>query len=197
VQEIYAPFVERTATTFETVVPSVGEMRDRIVSTSLTLPWLVAVGSGGVVGYAFASVHRARAAYQWSVDTSVYVADGWRGRGVGRSLFAELLGRVRSLGYVAAFAGNTLPNPASVALHESVGFIPVGVFRRWGSSWGRGATWAGGGFSWSSRRSSRPNRPEGDPTCRGGRRRGRRWCRGSSDLVEGLASRIREMVQSR
>jgi phosphinothricin acetyltransferase len=89
----------------------------------------VAESGESVFGYAYGSAHRARAAYRWSVDTSVYVASAWQRQGVGRALYATLMERLAALGYVNAFAGITVPNPASVALHESVGFTPVGVFR--------------------------------------------------------------------
>ena len=127
--EIYRPVVEHTAISFETRPPSVAEIRDRIVAAVATLPWLLADADERVVGYAYASEHRARAAYRWSVDTSVYVASEWQRQGVARALYARLMERLAALGYVNAFAGITLPNPASVALHESVGFTPVGVFR--------------------------------------------------------------------
>ena len=127
--EIYRPVVTHTAASFETTPPSVDEVRDRIALTTAILPWLIADLDTRVVGYAYASAHRARAAYRWSVDTSVYVAESWHRHGVGRALYSALIERLSALGYVNAFAGITLPNPASVALHESVGFTPVGVFR--------------------------------------------------------------------
>src|ERR1051325_5368850 len=93
-------------------------------------PWLVeADAAGGVAGFAYASRHRERAAYRWSVDTSIYVAAEARRRGVGRRLYSVLFALLRRQGFRAAHAGITLPNPASVALHESMGFLPVGVSR--------------------------------------------------------------------
>jgi L-amino acid N-acyltransferase YncA len=127
--EIYRPLVERTPISFETVPPSVDEICKRIAFTTATLPWLIADRDETVVGYAYASAHRARAAYRWSVDTSVYVDDSSHRQGVGRLLYTALIERLTARGYVNAFAGITLPNPASVGLHESVGFAPVGVFR--------------------------------------------------------------------
>jgi phosphinothricin acetyltransferase len=96
------------------------------------LPWLVAERDGGVTGYAYASPHRARAAYRWGADVSVYLDERERGRGSGRALYGALLPVLRDLGYTGAYAGITLPNPASVALHESMGFSLVGVYRRVG-----------------------------------------------------------------
>src|SRR3712207_347145 len=101
------------------------------------LPWFVACRDGRVVGYAYAGAHRARAAYRWSVDCSVYLADGERGAGTGRALYERLLPAVRDLGYVTAFAGIALPNAASVGLHTALGFTPVGTYRAVGFKAGR------------------------------------------------------------
>jgi L-amino acid N-acyltransferase YncA len=87
---------------------------------------------GAVLGYAYASPHRERAAYRWSVDVAVYIAEQARRRGVGRQLYSTLFAMLVELGYYNAFAGVTLPNPASVGLHESMGFTPVGVYRNVG-----------------------------------------------------------------
>ena len=130
---IYAPIVRDTVISFETVPPAVDEMRSRIVATLRRFPWLVSEdGQGRVDGYAYASSHRDRAAYQWSADTTAYVRADARGRGVGGRLYVSLLARLAELGYFQAFAGIALPNAASVALHESVGFEPIGVYRRVG-----------------------------------------------------------------
>lgn len=130
---IYAPVVRDTTISFETDPPSTSEMRARIVAIVERLPWLVCEdGEGRACGYAYASMHRDRPAYQWSVDTTVYVREDARGKGVGKRLYAALFENLVELGYFQAFAGIALPNAASVALHESVGFAPVGVFRRVG-----------------------------------------------------------------
>ncbi len=129
---IYGPIVLATAISFELEAPSVQETQARIASTLPELPWLAFELDGHVAGYAYASRHRQRAAYQWSVDVSVYVAAQARRRGVGRRLYAPLLEIVRALGYYTACAGIALPNAASVALHEAMGFVPVGVFRNVG-----------------------------------------------------------------
>ena len=90
-----------------------------------------------MVGYAYGARHRARAAYRWSVDCSVYLTAGERGAGTGRALYRRLLPELATLGYVTAFAGIALPNPASVGLHTSLGFTPVGVYRAAGFKAGR------------------------------------------------------------
>ena len=130
---IYAPMVRDTVISFETVPPGGDEMRLRIVATLRRFPWLVSEDDEGRPdGYAYASSHRDRAAYQWSVDTTAYVRADARGCGVGGRLYVSLLARLAELGYFQAFAGIALPNAASVALHESIGFEPIGVYRRVG-----------------------------------------------------------------
>lgn len=134
---IYAPHVEGSQVSFEEVPPDAAEMTARIAATQATHPWLVAADGGGVVGFAYGCQHRSRAAYRWSADVSVYVAEGARGAGVGRTLYAGLLACLRGQGFHVACAGITLPNEASVALHESFGFKPVGIYREIG--WKAGA----------------------------------------------------------
>jgi L-amino acid N-acyltransferase YncA len=129
VANIYRPIVESTSISFEAVPPTEAEMRQRMADIQTTYPWLVLVHSGEIAGYAYGSRHRPRAAYQWSVETTVYVAEGYRRRGVGRRLYAALFNILKAQGFAHAFAGIALPNPASVALHELVGFQPIGVFR--------------------------------------------------------------------
>ena len=107
-------------------------MGQRIQEVLDSHPWLVCERDGVVIGYAYGSKHRARAAYRWSVDTSVYVDDRFRRRGIGQALYLSLFAVMSAQGYANAFAGITLPSPASVALHERVGFAPVGVYRRVG-----------------------------------------------------------------
>lgn len=129
---IYAPYVESGATSFEEETPTADRFGKRIRATLVDYPWLVAERDGAVVGYAYACPHRERPAYRWAVEVSVYVAAGERRRGHGRALYAELAERLRRQRFHVACAGITLPNAASVALHESVGFVPVGVYRRIG-----------------------------------------------------------------
>jgi phosphinothricin acetyltransferase len=130
VAAIYAPIVRHTAISFETEAPDAAEMRGRIDKTLATLPWLVAEDAAGAVcGYAYAGKHRERAAYQWSVDTTVYVREDLRGQGAGRALYGALLPLLADLGYFQAFAGIALPNAGSVGLHEAMGFEALGVYR--------------------------------------------------------------------
>ena len=134
---IYAPSVESTPISFELVPPDEAEFRHRIEKYAATHQFLVAEDGGEVVGYAYACDWAARAAYAWSVETSVYVDGAHHGRGVGRALYEELFARLRAQGFRVAVAGVTLPNPASIGLHESLGFEPIGSLRDIG--WKQGA----------------------------------------------------------
>ena len=127
--EIYAPIVRSTIISFEFDPPTADEMRQRIVNTLKRFPWLVCERGGKVLGYAYAGTHSARAAYQWSVGVSAYVREGERSMGVGRALYSSLFAVLNLQGFYNAYAGISLPNPASVGLHESMGFRPVGVYR--------------------------------------------------------------------
>lgn len=133
---IYTPIVRETTISFELEPPTAEEMRRRIESTLARFPWLVWDTSEGIGGYAYASKHRERAAYQWSADVSVYVAAAYRGRGIARALYTTLLGMLADLGYYTALAGIALPNAASVGLHEGMGFQPIGVYRNIGYKMG-------------------------------------------------------------
>ena len=126
---IYDPVVARTAISFELDPPGPVEMKRRIVTALAFAPWLVEERDGIVRGYAYASKHRERAAYQWSVDVGVYVDEEHRRSGVGKALYGKLFRLLRLQGFYAAHAGVTLPNAASVGLHGSLGFRPVGVYR--------------------------------------------------------------------
>ena len=134
---IYAPFVRDSAASFEEQPPSVEEFAGRIERISHTYPWLVAEEGDALAGFAYASRHRERPAYRWAADVAAYVAEDHRRRGVGRALYEALLGLLASQGLRIACAGITLPNEASVALHESCGFTAVGIYRRIG--WKAGA----------------------------------------------------------
>lgn len=125
---IYRPYVLDSVISFEEVPPRADEIEQRMLAIP-RLPWLVATRDQRVVGYSYASRHRERAAYRWSVDVSVYLDSRERGRATGRALYERLLSEVRDLGYVCAYAGIALPNDASVRLHEAMGFTLVGVFR--------------------------------------------------------------------
>lgn len=136
VRDIYAPFVAETAVSFEESVPGVDAIADRIESTVEQYPWLVCVAEDAeshddpesILGYAYAGAHRNRAAYRWSVDTSVYVAESARRQNVATGLYTALFEVLRAQNYVNAYAGTTLPNPGSVGFHTAMGFEPVGTY---------------------------------------------------------------------
>src|SRR5579859_3784089 len=125
ISAIYRPYVEGSFISFETEAPSDAEMAERMRKVTTRLPWLVCEEAGRMLGYAYASRHHERAAYQWSVDVSIYLHRDHHRRGLGRALYAELFELLILQGYYTAYAGITLPNDASIGLHESFGFEPV------------------------------------------------------------------------
>ncbi len=129
IQAIYSPIVSQTATSFEATPPTVDEMRQRIAATLAHLPWLVCERQGNILGYVYAAKYRARAAYQWSVEASAYVHVKARRMGVGRALYSSLFEILTLQGFYNVYAGITLPNQASVGLHEAMGFEPIGVYK--------------------------------------------------------------------
>jgi L-amino acid N-acyltransferase YncA len=139
IADIYAPYVRDTVISFETVPPSAEEMRSRLTATMTQFPWLVIADGERVCGYAYAAPHRSRAAYRWCADVSVYLEMALQGRGHGRRIYAALLNVLGAQGYSGAYAGIALPNPASVGLHEAMGFTRVGIFR--GVGFKNGAWW--------------------------------------------------------
>lgn len=134
---IYAPIVRETTISFEWEPPTVEAVRERIVKTLARYPWLVATDTHDrPAGFVYAGSHREPPSYQWSVNTSVYIRDDCRGQGLGKALYAQLFAQLVELGFCRAYAGVALPNPASVALHESVGFRGLGVYERVGFKFG-------------------------------------------------------------
>lgn len=130
--DIYRPYIESTPFTFETKMPSVCEFEERLRKVLEFTPWLVFEtvenGHSKLAGYAYASRHRDREAYRWTVEVSVYVDSKFHRRGIGRALYVKLFGMLREQGFRMALAGVTLPNPSSVHLHESMGFRPCGRY---------------------------------------------------------------------
>jgi L-amino acid N-acyltransferase YncA len=125
--DIYRPYVEKTAISFEEEAPDVPRMAAKIEKVGSEFPFIVYEAGPGaeVLGYAYATRYRERAAYRWSVEDSVYVREDSRGRGIGRELLSALLALLRELGYMKVYAVITPPNPSSVALHEALGFVPL------------------------------------------------------------------------
>jgi phosphinothricin acetyltransferase len=135
--DIYRPIVERTVISFDEVAPSADDFAARITEVSVSYPWLVAECDRAVCGYAYGHRYRERAAYRYSVEVSVYVAQEALGSGVGTALYSALLEDLQRRGFHRAFAGITLPNDASIALHRRFGFEPVGIFKEAGRKFNR------------------------------------------------------------
>jgi phosphinothricin acetyltransferase len=155
---IYDPYVRDTAISFEASPPHPAEIAARIERFH---QWLVAEDSSEVVGFAYGCPHRERAAYRWAADVSVYVAREHHRRGIGRALYGALLPALANRGLHIACAGVTLPNDASVALHESLGFTPVGIYRRIGYKLG---SWWDVGWWQLSLREPDGDAPPAEPT---------------------------------
>jgi L-amino acid N-acyltransferase YncA len=158
IRRIYAPFVADMATSFETVPPDITEIERRLATHGDRYPWIVFENAGEVLGYAYASAHNERHAYQWSVNVSVYIDPRAHRSGVGRALYTALFELLRRQRFVNAYGGITLPNPASVGLHESLGFVPVGTYSRVGFKFG---TWHD--VMWLHLRLADAPAPPGDP----------------------------------
>ncbi|HTU10260.1 MAG TPA: arsinothricin resistance N-acetyltransferase ArsN1 family B [Allosphingosinicella sp.] len=145
IASIYAPYVTDTVVSFETEAPDAAEIARRMAEAGGLYPWLAACGDdGALLGYAYACAFRARAAYRFSVETTVYVADGAQRRGIGAALYGALLPVLEAQGYAQAIAAITLPNAGSVALHERCGFRKVGAYEEVGfkqSGWHSVGLW--------------------------------------------------------
>ena len=138
IAKIYAPFVENTAVSFETIPPSADEVAKRIEAlANVQLPWLVMKDDRRLLGYAYAAKHRDREAYQWSVESSAYVDESARRSSVGRSLYTALFDILKRQGYQNVYAGTTLPNDPSIAFHKSLGFREIAVYRNVGYKLGK------------------------------------------------------------
>lgn len=137
IRTIYAPCVEHSAVTFETAVPDVATLRTRILERLRHYPWLVWDDGGDVLAYAYASRFRERAAYDWVTETSVYVREDARRRGLADALYRRLLQCLQAQGFTRALGVITLPGAASVALHQRLGFAAAGVWPQAGYKLGR------------------------------------------------------------
>ena len=135
--EIYAPYVRETAITFEYDVPTVEEFAQRIANTLQRYPYLVALEQDQVVGYAYASTFHARAAYDWAVETSIYVDRDRRQGGVGKKLYLALEALLREQQVTNSNACITYPNPGSIAFHQHLGYQTVGHFTKCGYKMGQ------------------------------------------------------------
>jgi L-amino acid N-acyltransferase YncA len=142
---IYGPFISDTTVTFEYEIPDADAFKERIINISKTNPWLVCELNEKVVGYAYASRHRERAAYQWSVELSVYVDPEYHRHHIAKALYTALIKILKIQGYYNAYAGITMPNEKSERFHESFGFKLIGVYESVGYKFGR---WLDVGWYW-------------------------------------------------
>ena len=155
---IYAPYVTETAISFELDPPSPAEMGRRIADAQRAHAWLVLEDDDRVVGYAYGGPYKARPAYRWSCEVSVYLELGRRRTGAGRALYSALFARLADRGYRTLVAGMTLPNDASAGLHRAMGFQPIGTYRQIG--WKNG-TWHD--VAWTQRVLTEVGDPPADP----------------------------------
>lgn len=126
--DIYSPYVEHTAVSFETQIPSLESFQTRMSAIQEDYPWLVVLDGDRVAGFSYASRHRYRTAYQWSVESSVYIHPDYRRRGLAARLYGELFAYLKKQGLVNVYAVITLPNPASESFHRSMGFQFIGTY---------------------------------------------------------------------
>ena len=137
IHAIYAPSVSAGVATFETELPGVETMRERLRARLQHYPWLVWEDAGEVLAYAYAGRFRERAAYDWIAETSIYVHADAQRRGIARRLYGVLLDVMRLQGITQAVGVITLPGTASVAMHEAMGFTSAGVWRQCGYKLGQ------------------------------------------------------------
>lgn len=135
--DIYAPYITNTSYTFETEVPTVEDFAARIRNYLATWPWLVCERGGEIAGYAYATRHRERVAYQWCTESSVYIHDDHQKKGIARALYLALFNILEHQGFRNVYAVINLPNPKSVALHENCGFEYFTTFEKVGYKLGR------------------------------------------------------------
>jgi len=137
---IYAPYVLQTSYTFETEVPSLNSFKERISNCLLNWPWLVCEIDGMVAGYTYATKHRERKAYQWCVESSIYVQDSFQKSGIGKTLYSSLIEILSKQGFRNVYAGITLPNDKSVKFHENSGFLHFANYKNVGYKLGEWKT---------------------------------------------------------
>lgn len=140
---LYRPFVEASRASFEEVPPDAAEIARRVAGGSIVYPWFVAEHDAQLVGFTSSTAFRQRSAYRWAVETGVYVAPGLQRQGIARALGERLIEELSTRGFVTAVAGITLPNAASVGLHEALGYAQAGLIRGAGFKLGQ---WADIGY---------------------------------------------------
>ena len=134
---IYAPYIENTSFTFETEVPTIAEFARRIKDYLENWPWLVYEMDGQIAGYAYAGKYRERVAYQWCVESSVYVHDNFQQQGIAGKLYSALFDILKKQGFRTVYAVINLPNDKSVTLHEKCGFQYFATYEKVGYKLGQ------------------------------------------------------------
>lgn len=134
---VYAPYVERTAYTFEYTVPGPEEFAEKIKTITAQYPWLVCEYNGKIVGYAYGSTHRARIAYRWSPESTVYISEAFHGLGIARILYEALFDMLRLQGFKNVYASVLTSNERSNKLHFALGFQEIGIFNKVGYKLGQ------------------------------------------------------------
>lgn len=137
IADIYNYYIKHSPSTFEEALVSIDQMAQRVLEVSEKYVWLVGTVNNEVVGYAYAGQWKSRSAYRLTAETSVYLKNGEEGKGFGKLLYAELLKQTEQLGYKCLIGGISLPNEASVRLHESFGFVKIGQFVKVGIKFGK------------------------------------------------------------
>lgn len=137
IAKIYNYYISHSLATFEEIEINAEEMASRILSVSQKLPWLIYEESNEILGYAYATLWKPRSAYRNTVESTVYVKPNAFKKGIGKLLYNELINRLKALEHHAVLAGITLPNEASVALHEKLGFVKVGQLKEVGNKFGK------------------------------------------------------------
>lgn len=132
VLEIYTYYVENTIISFEYEAPSIEEYLQRIITNTVNYPWIVCLYNSQIIGFAYGSTHRYRTAYQWSPESTIYMAPDFHTKGIGKLLYELLLSLLKLQGYYNVYAGVALPNDKSIGLHKKLGFDEIGIFQKVG-----------------------------------------------------------------
>lgn len=134
---IYGPYIKNTAITFEYDVPSIEEFQDRIQTITSKYPWIVCRVNGEIAGYAYANQFRTRAAFNWAVESSIYISPNYHGRGIATMLYNKLMNLLSYQGFHHIYAFISMPNESSVALHNKLGFERIGLYENSGFKHGK------------------------------------------------------------
>lgn len=136
--DIYAPYITDTTITFEDVIPTIEDFKQRIRDISAKFPYLVAIDENNkILGYAYAHSYKPRAAYEWTVEVSIYIDQNYKGHGLGTKLYHHLERLLKQQGVVNLMARITQENAASIRFHKKLGYQETGVFHKVGFKFNR------------------------------------------------------------